>query len=57
MVETLVRLLHIASESNKTEIYNRNIIQNQDRLERDRKEKRWIHRLATVVPKGLNLMD
>ena len=25
--------------------------------ERDRKEKRWIHGLATVVPKGLNLMD
>ena len=26
-------------------------------LERDREEKHWIHRLATVVPKGLNLMD
>ena len=26
-------------------------------LERDREEKRWIHRLAKVVPKGLNLMD
>ena len=25
--------------------------------ERDREVKRWIHRLATVVPKGLNLMD
>ena len=50
MVETLVRLLHIASESTKTEIYNRNIIQNQGRLERDREEKSWIHRLAMVVP-------
>ena len=26
-------------------------------VERDREEKRWIHRLATGVPKGLNLMD
>ena len=26
-------------------------------IERDREEKRWIHPLATVVPKGLNLMD
>ena len=26
-------------------------------LERDREEKGWIHRLASVVPKGLNLMD
>ena len=26
-------------------------------LERDREEKRWIHRLASVVPMGLNLMD
>ena len=25
--------------------------------ERDREEKRWIHRLAMVVSKGLNLMD
>ena len=25
--------------------------------ERDREEKCWIHRLATVGPKGLNLMD
>ena len=24
---------------------------------RDREEKRWIHGLATVVPKGLNLID
>ena len=26
-------------------------------MERDREEKRWIHHLARVVPKGLNLMD
>ena len=26
-------------------------------LERDREDKHWIHRLAMVVPKGLNLMD
>ena len=25
--------------------------------ERDREEKRWIHRLQSVVPQGLNLMD
>ena len=25
--------------------------------DRDREEKRWIHRLESVVPKGLNLMD
>ena len=25
-------------------------------VERDREEKRWIHSLATVVPKGLNLI-
>ena len=27
------------------------------RIERDREERRWIHRLAAVVPQGLNLMD
>ena len=26
-------------------------------IERDREERRWIHRLASVVPQGLNLMD
>ena len=26
-------------------------------VERDREEKHWIHRMASVVPKGLNLMD
>ena len=25
--------------------------------ERDQEEKRWIHRLSSVVPRGLNLLD
>ena len=25
--------------------------------ERDKEEKRWIHRLSSVVPRGLNLLD
>ena len=24
---------------------------------RDKEEKRWIHRLSSVVPRGLNLLD
>ena len=27
------------------------------RAERDKEEKRWIHRLSSVVPRGLNLLD
>ena len=26
-------------------------------IEHDREERRWIHRLAMVVPQGLNLME
>ena len=30
---------------------------NAGQTERDMKEKRWIHRLTSVVPRGLNLLD
>ena len=30
---------------------------NMSQGERDLEEKRWMHRLASIVPKGLNLMD
>ena len=27
------------------------------KLERDREEKRWINRMSSIVPRGLNLLD
>ena len=42
---TILSFMHSASDSPLSQ------------QERDREEKRWMHRLSTIVPKGLNLMD